>query len=403
MSRARPFLISFVAHVALAVLALLSASAGRAQGVQLVDNLVLPSPLGHAAGVTFDGQSIWVAALRTSGDPASADELIRLTPDGAVLTTVIGGPSRVLQKVASDGKNLWAIEMYDELHRLDDFGQTVEDFSIPFSHGLAGDPTAERLFLLEGSNSDEIHVLENGSVSQTLHTGETHAYWWGLAYDGCTLWTADGEDDELHRIHPSTGAILETMPAPTSRVAGLGFDGRDLLLTDTTMDVVMRAEVSEVYVDGVPCTPGFAWPDPSAPTEEPTDEPTDPTDPTDATDEPADEPTDTTDTTDTTDSTDDPGSQTDPATDDEPADEGPAQDEGEEGEETLGPPLDDPQGSPDGFEGMPGGGGPSGNPTTIQRGCACVSSEAGAASGFVALLGLVALASPRRRRRGWRD
>jgi len=264
---------------ALLVGALLSTPSAAAPG-DLVSTWLPPQPTGHMAGIAWDGSDRWVATLAVAGD-TSENSLLKVAADGDVAMTVIGGASAVFQKIAHDGDSLWAVDMYDELHRLDENGESVESFDIPFSQGLSRSGVKNRLYVLEGMSSQNLHLVEDGVILETITTETTHSYWWGLAFDGCSLWTFDLESDDLLRLDLQTGAVLQTLPGPTNKISGLTFDGTHLLASETSADLLMEIEIGDVMIDGELCTPSRTTEEAPAhdPVEEPVEDPTEvPTD-----------------------------------------------------------------------------------------------------------------------------
>jgi hypothetical protein len=357
-------------------------SAARADSGDLLTTEPLPAGIGHASGVAFDGAGVWVAELMVAGEPTSENKLLHFDADGGVDLVVPGGPGQVLQKLAWDGYHLWATRMYSELVRLDAAGAELEAFDVPFTQGLASDRTTGRLFLLEGQDSQAIHVVEQGVVTATVQTEQSHLYWWGLAWDGCSLWTVDRETDELLRIDADTGALLEARPAPTTRMAALDFDGAALLATDTATDLLLHVEVDALtYDSGAACEPALgevAPPSSTPPAEEPApeDEP--------APAEPEEE-------------SSAPPSDVEDDADDEPGTTPEAPDSGEVGDEGT---PDEEGGVEEGYFDSPDSPFQRPDPVSARGGCACARPPSTTfGGGAAALLCLGGLLLRRRRRR----
>lgn len=83
---------------------------------------------------------------------------------------------------------------------------------------------------------DEDSISANGFLSYTIAMTlpEPAPNIEGLTYDGANIWVANPEDDLLHKVDFSSGAILATFPAPGGDTAlwggpdGLAWDGANL-------------------------------------------------------------------------------------------------------------------------------------------------------------------------------
>lgn len=223
----------------------------------------IPVAEAYPAGVAIDGAGgMWIAALQAASAPGSQNALVHLDASGTEIARVPGGTR---QELIFDGAGLWAIDFYQELQRLDVDGAATTIIDAGFATGAAWDPASHRMWILQGQDSHEIWIVDaTGAVAATLSTEPAHSYWWGLAFDGCSLWTSDIADDTLIRLHPDTGAVLETRDVEARAIEGLAFDGQVLLGSDTTADEIVVVPPGPVTVDGVQCLPQLFTSPPAA-------------------------------------------------------------------------------------------------------------------------------------------
>ncbi|MBI3183668.1 MAG: hypothetical protein HYZ28_16140 [Myxococcales bacterium] len=216
----------------------------------------LPAVVNYPTGVAFDGQELFVANLREATVSTSQDAIYALDPcTGAYRRTFASG--RVLQQLAFDGTQLWAIKMYTKVEKLGPAGNAVSTFNISSSVGLAWDSAQGGLWALEDGSTAISLYAPNGVLQRTINTAASHASWGGLAHDGCSLWSYDRGTQELVRIDPGNGAELERITFISPAVEGLGFDGRHLIVSDNNRDQVTFLSVAPATIDGGSCTPGF--------------------------------------------------------------------------------------------------------------------------------------------------
>ncbi|RZI85580.1 MAG: hypothetical protein EOP38_04710 [Rubrivivax sp.] len=170
-------------------------------------------------GVTHDGRQVWAAtgAQLVAFDPAD------------------GQPTRTLDcacdaGTAFDGKHLYQIAEA-RIDKIDPAtGQVVASIPAP-GKGLDSGLTWAEGSLWVGQYRDrKIHQIdpETGAVKRTI---ESNRFVTGVTWVDGELWhgTWEGDESELRRINPDSGAVLErlTMPAGTG-VSGLESDGGDL-------------------------------------------------------------------------------------------------------------------------------------------------------------------------------
>lgn len=170
-------------------------------------------------GVTHDGRQVWAATgtRLVAFDPAS------------------GKPTRSLScacdaGTAFDGKHFYQITE-SRIDKIDPAsGAVLRSIPAPGSGGDSGLTWAEGSLWVGQYRERRIHQVdpETGRVIRSI---ESNRFVTGVTWVEGELWhgTWEGEDSDIRRIDPASGAVLERleMPAGTG-VSGLESDGADL-------------------------------------------------------------------------------------------------------------------------------------------------------------------------------
>jgi glutamine cyclotransferase len=170
-------------------------------------------------GVTHDGRDVWAAtgARLVAFDPAS------------------GEPARTLDHAcdagtAFDGTYLYQIAE-SRIDKIDPAtGEVVASIPAP-GHGYDSGLTWAEGSLWVGQYRDrKIHQIDpaTGAVKRTI---ESNRFVTGVTWVDGELWHAtwEGDESELRRIHPQSGAVLERLEMPHGvGISGLESDGADL-------------------------------------------------------------------------------------------------------------------------------------------------------------------------------
>lgn len=170
-------------------------------------------------GVTFDGRRVWAAtgARLLAFDPAS------------------GEPVHALERAcdagtAFDGTHLWQIAE-TRIDRIDPrTGAVVASIPAPGQGRDSGLAWAEGSLWVGQYRDRRIHQVDP-ATGAVLRTIESDRFVTGVSWVEGELWhgTWEGEQSDVRRIDPHSGAVLErlTMP-PGTGVSGLESDGADL-------------------------------------------------------------------------------------------------------------------------------------------------------------------------------
>ncbi len=174
--------------------------------------------VNHVHGVTFDGQSIWIAsgAKLSAIDPASGETLRSIDVAAHAGT-------------AFDGKHLFQIAE-DRIQKIDPkTGRVLATIPAPGGGGDSGLAWAEGTLWVGQHRGRKIHQIdaETGAILRTI---ESNRFVTGVTWTDGELWhgTWEGDQSELRRVDPRSGEVLESLEMPPGvSVSGLESDGGD--------------------------------------------------------------------------------------------------------------------------------------------------------------------------------
>jgi glutamine cyclotransferase len=172
----------------------------------------------RVAGVSYDGEQVWFAA---------GDKLAALDPSSGKTLRTIDVAAHA--GTAFDGKHLFQIAE-DRIQKIDPkTGRILATIPSPGGGGDSGLAWAEGTLWVGVYRERKIHQI-NPETGAILRTIETKRFVTGVTWVDGELWhgTWEGDESDLRRIDPQTGAVLESldMPAGTG-VSGLESDGGD--------------------------------------------------------------------------------------------------------------------------------------------------------------------------------
>jgi glutamine cyclotransferase len=170
-------------------------------------------------GVTHDGRRVWAA---------TGAKLVAFDPES-------GKPTRTLDHAcdagtAFDGKYLYQIAE-KRIDKIDPAtGDVVASIPAPGHGGDSGLTWAEGYLWVGQYRDRKIHRIdpETGKVTRTI---ESNRFVTGVTWVDGELWhgTWEGDESELRRVDPQSGAVLERIAMPGGvGVSGLESDGKDL-------------------------------------------------------------------------------------------------------------------------------------------------------------------------------
>jgi hypothetical protein len=172
----------------------------------------------NVGGVTYDGESVWFAAgdAVRAFDPATGDEL-----------RAIDVPAHA--GTAFDGEFLYQIAEA-RIQKIDPSTRcVVSTIPAPGGGGDSGLAWAEGTLWVGEYRARKIHQIDplSGAILRTI---ESNRFVTGVTWAEGELWhgVSEGEESELRRIDPGTGAVLERLEMPAGvRISGLESDGKD--------------------------------------------------------------------------------------------------------------------------------------------------------------------------------
>ncbi len=170
-------------------------------------------------GVGFDGRHVWFASGERlhALDPASGRIVRELTVPCDAGTTF-------------DGRHLFQIAG-DRIQKIDPAsGAVLSTIPAPGGGGDSGLAWAEGTLWVGHHRDRKIHQIdpETGAILRTVRSDR---FVTGVTWVDGELWhgTWEGEESELRRIDPGTGAVVTRLKMPEGTgVSGLESDGADL-------------------------------------------------------------------------------------------------------------------------------------------------------------------------------
>lgn len=170
-------------------------------------------------GVTHDGKHVWAA---------TGDKLVAFDPAS-------GAPTQTIEHAcdagtAFDGRYLYQIAE-QRIDKIDPSSGTVVA-SIPApGHGYdSGLAWAEGSLWVGQYRDRKIHQIDP-ATGALIRTIESNRFITGVTWVDGELWhgTWEGDESEIRRINPDSGAVLERLAMPRGTgVSGLESDGADL-------------------------------------------------------------------------------------------------------------------------------------------------------------------------------
>lgn len=174
--------------------------------------------IDQVAGVTFDGQQVWIAV---------GDRLDALDPASGTVTRSINVPADA--GTAFDGEHLFQIAE-KRIQKIDPrTGRVVATIPAPGGGGDSGMAWADGALWVGQYQERKIHKIDP-NTGAVLRTIESNRHVTGVTWVDGDLWhgTWEADTSDLRRIDPQTGTVLEQLEMPPGTgVSGLESDGAD--------------------------------------------------------------------------------------------------------------------------------------------------------------------------------
>ena len=171
------------------------------------------------AGVTHDGHNVWAAV---------GAKMVAFDPESGELTKTLDCPGDA--GTAFDGTHLYQIAEA-RIDKIDPAtGKVLASIPAPGKGMDSGLAWAEGSLWVGQYRDRKIHQIDpaTGAIKRTI---ETNRFVTGVTWVEGELWhgTWEGEESEIRRIDPQSGAVLERLEMPKGvGVSGLESDGAGL-------------------------------------------------------------------------------------------------------------------------------------------------------------------------------
>lgn len=174
----------------------------------------------HIHGITHDGKRVWAA---TGG------KLLAIDPES-------GAVARTLELACDAGSAFDGTHLYQlaeaRIDKIDPAsGEIVASIPAPGHGGDSGLAWAEGSLWVGQYRDRKIHRIDP-ATGAILRTIESNRFVTGVTWVDGDLWhgTWEGDESDLRRIDPNSGAVLERLEMPPGTgVSGLESDGAELL------------------------------------------------------------------------------------------------------------------------------------------------------------------------------
>ncbi len=211
------------------------------------------TPGNYPAGLTFDGQHLWVSDFRT-------DKIYELNKKGDIIRS-IPSPAYWPMGLTFDGKYLWCadakglIPQGDEYHDGRIFQIDPKDGTVvktlfaptPAPLGLAWD--GKYLWCVDDIHNKLIQFdPQDGTTIKEYPSPDLHPQ--GVTFDGKYLWVPDRMRNEIYMIDPTRGSVVLITKAPGGSAADITWDGKHLWNVDfeDTKIYELKALDSQKYI-----------------------------------------------------------------------------------------------------------------------------------------------------------
>lgn len=184
------------------------------------------TPASHPTGMTFDGNSIWLADKMTY-------RIYKINPkDGNVIQS-IKSPGFDPRGLTWDGKLLWCVDAEERwIYGINVETGTAEkilESNSPNPAGITFD--GEFLWLVDNKEKKLLKINRvDGMMHENIPAPSNHSN--GITFDGEYIWVADNGDDMLYRVDPKSGSVITFIGSVGPYPYGLCWDKKTLWCAD---------------------------------------------------------------------------------------------------------------------------------------------------------------------------
>ncbi|MBI9039563.1 MAG: T9SS type A sorting domain-containing protein [Bacteroidales bacterium] len=223
----------------------------------------IPTPHGMANGITFYGNSLWVASTNYA--------VYKISPtDGAIQKTLdveIGYATGI----TFVKPNLYVVDRVEKrICKMDtasgniiDFFNTPEQNPNGFPGGLTWDGSNLWYNCAIVDSTYELNI--SGEVlSKYKAFGEVPT---GLAFDGSSIWSINSESDVIYQISLPDFVLIDSIYAPGPVSNGLAFDGEYLWVSENSKGLIFQIDIggtSNISFNEAIHNMLNVWPNPSS-------------------------------------------------------------------------------------------------------------------------------------------
>jgi sugar lactone lactonase YvrE len=198
-----------------------------------------PTPGRCPTGLTFDGESLWLADRRS-------DLLYRIDPNDGHVIESLTAPGYQVEGLTTEGGFLWVLDAEQKTAFKLNPKTGIAEHSITVHcsspQGLAFD--GEHLWVAD-TKQDRLHQIstEDGTTITEVPSPSDDPH--GLTYDGKYLWVSERSDDMIYMVCPEDGSVVVGFPSPSRFPRGLAFDGEFLWNVDYQTDTIYRIKLRD--------------------------------------------------------------------------------------------------------------------------------------------------------------
>ncbi|MGE0547697.1 MAG: MYXO-CTERM sorting domain-containing protein [Kofleriaceae bacterium] len=228
----------------IATLALLAPSLAAASPGDIVHDIPGPGFGAYGLGWSADNH-LWIANQK-QGDQGGDNKVYEVDPEtGFVLSSFNMPTAQTFSGITFDGNEMFVVDTFRTFRKLDKLGVEKDEFAAQgFTYGLARHPTTGELYEVEMTTKTIYRIdSSDGSVEDMVSSSVNEVTVLGHAWAGDSLWVV-GSSAEIHRINPTTGDVIATLPVnpmiggPT----GITYDGSCLWVSDVDSDRIYKID-----------------------------------------------------------------------------------------------------------------------------------------------------------------